>query len=330
MKLFSIVFTLLLLPGLNQLSAQNYDTEILHVERYSDTIKRTGKLDYRRTISLSFKSSGYLTLLNVEEGQQFSKGQLLASLDITELQEAKNSLYAQLMQAKREVKRMTQLIENKLASERELDNAITQVETIRSAYQVAYYNLDKAQIYAPFTGVVLARKAELGELQSPGKEVLEIAKLEWVVKVELTGQEVSQIKLNQKVTVALNNIGTVEGVISKIPATANGISNLFTIEVLLPKIDSTSTMVAGQLAAVSIYFDSESFVYRLPISALVGVDEQGQAIVVSQTQQASDYSQNNYEIMKLGNDFVYLKADENDSSLRIITTGWQDYSQGGH
>ena len=51
--------------------------------------------------------------------------------------------------------------------------------------------------------------------------MLKIAKLEWVVKVALTGQEVSQVRLNQKVNVALNHMGRVEGIISKIPATAN-------------------------------------------------------------------------------------------------------------
>ncbi len=329
MKLFSIVFTLFLIAQTGASVAQSFETEVLRAEKFSGTINRTGKLDFRRTLSLSFKSSGYLTLLNVDEGQYFHKGQLLASLDITELKEAKNSLYAQLMQAKREVKRMSQLMENKLASERELDNAITQVETIRAGYQVAYYNLEKAQINAPFAGVVLARKTELGELQSPGQEVLKIAKLEWVVKVELTGQEVSQIQLNQKVSVSLNTIGIVEGIISKIPATSNANSNLFTIEVLLPKIDSTATMIAGQLAGVSISFDSELFVYRLPISALTGINEHGHALVIAQLQGSETFNKESFEVFQLDNDFLYLKAERNDDPLEIMTHGWQQYSDGG-
>ncbi len=329
MKLFSILLTLILTVLANPSSARSYDSEVINAELYRDTIQRTGKLDYRRTLSLSFKSSGYLTLLNVDEGEQFTKGQLLASLDITELKEAKNSLYAQLMQAKREVKRLSQLMENKLASERELDNAITQVETIRSAYQVSYYNLEKAQLYAPFSGVVLARKTELGELQSPGKQVLEIAKREWVVKVALTGKEVSHVKLQQKVSVSLNNIGIVEGAISKIPATATGDSNLFTIEVLLPKINSTSTMIAGQLAKVTINFDSETFVYRLPIAALVGVDDDGEALVIAQSKGNATFEQHSFQVIQLGNDFVYLKAHRDDAPLEIITNGWQNYTIGG-
>jgi RND family efflux transporter MFP subunit len=329
MKLFTIAFTLLLTLTSNTMLAQSYDTEVISAELYSGTIKRTGKLDYKRTLNLSFKSSGYLALLNIDEGELFDKGDLLASLDITELDEDKNSKYAQLMQAKREVTRISRLMKEKMASERDMDVATLDVATKRAAYQVSFYNLDKAQISAPFAGVVLARNTELGEMQSPGQQVLKIAKLEWVVKVALTGQEVSQVRLNQKVNVALNHMGRAEGIISKIPATANTASNLFTIEVLLPNIGTTAGMIAGQLANVSINFESEAFVYRLPIAALVAVDDEGKAIVVAKTQ-GTDFKQYSFEVFQLDNDYVYLMAKRNDSPLQIITKGWQNYSMGGN
>lgn len=330
MKLSSFVFTILLMSLTSSLVAQTYDTEVISAQLYNDTIQRTGKLDYKRTLGLSFKSSGYLSLLTVDEGEKFNKGQLLASLDITELKEQKNANYAQLLQAKREVKRMSQLMDAQLGSERDLDTAITQVEVMRAAYQTSYYNLEKAQIHAPFSGVVLSRSTELGELQSPGQEVIKIAKLEWIIKVALTGQEVSQVRLDQKVNVSLSHVGQVEGVISKIPAIANENSNLFIIEVLLPKMKIAAGMIAGQLAGVTIAFESNQFVYRLPISALVAVDDEGQAIVMAQTQHNSNFKQYSFEVFQIDNDYVYLKANRADESLRIMTTGWQNHSKVGN
>lgn len=329
MKQLFTAFILLLTLFSSQAISQSYDTEVVVAELYSDTINRTGKLDYKRTLNLSFKNGGYLALLNVDEGEKFNKGQLLASLDITELKEDKNANYAQLLQAKREVKRISRLMEEKMASERDLDNAITAVETTRAAYQVSYYNLEKAQLYAPFSGIVLARNTELGELQSPGQEVLKVAKLEWVIKVALTGQEVSQVRLQQNVKVSLNHIGVVNGVVSKVPAIADGDSNLFIIEVLLPDTVSNVGMVAGQLAGVSIAFESDSFVYRLPISALVAVDEQGHAIVVAQELGKSAFSKQRFEISQLDNDYVYLKAARIGADLKIMTKGWQNFSESG-
>ncbi|SEL70122.1 RND family efflux transporter, MFP subunit [Colwellia chukchiensis] len=324
MKFFSLVIILLSQLAIFVVSAQQYHTEVIRAELYSGKIERTGKLDYKRRLNLSFKTRGYLTLLTIDEGEQFAKGQLLASLDITELKQEKNSHYAQLMQAKREVTRISQLLANNLASERDLDQAKTQVETIRAAYQVAYYNLEKAQLYAPFSGVVLARHTELGELQAPGQIALTVAKQEWIIKVALTGQEVSQVQLNQVVEVTLHRIGKVTGYISKIPAIATN-NNLFTIEVSLPKLQASNGIIAGQLAAVSIPFDSNSFVYRLPIAALVAIDDVGKAIVVAQAEQDAKLSKLSFDISQLSNDYVYLKASQQDKPIKIITQGWQQF-----
>ena len=327
MKFLSVVFTFLLISMINPLVAQSYDTEVISAELYSDTIQRTGKLDYKRTLALSFKSSGYLNLLAVDEGDKFNKGQLLASLDVTELKQQKTSNYAKLLQAEREVKRMSQLMDANLGSERDLDTATTDVEVLRSAYQSSHYNLEKAQIYAPFSGVVLARNTELGELQSPGQAALQVAKLDWVVKVALTGQEISQVQLGQSVKVSIRQRGIIEGVISKIPAIANSEDNLFTIEVLLPK--TNNRMIAGQLASVSIAFENDYFIYRLPIAALVAVDDDGKAIIVAKSMASTEFTQQSFEVFELDNDYVYLRANRNDEPLTVVTQGWQNYSLGG-
>jgi RND family efflux transporter MFP subunit len=308
--------------------SQNYDLEQVIVEPYADTIKRTGKLDFKRTLNLSFKSSGYLTKLSVDEGQYFEKDQLLASLDTTELLQNKNSTYAQLLQAKREVNRQRELLKNELSSQQELDIALTKVETTRSAYQIAFYNLEKAQVYAPFSGVVLTRYTELGELQSPGHEVLKVAALDknWVIKVALTGNEVSQIRLGQKVNVTLQTFGAVIGEVSKIPAISNTDGNMFIIEVLLPNLTLKSGIVAGQIAEITIDFTSDNFVYRLPISALITVDDNGQAVVIAKNQQELTYQY--YDIYRLDNQFVYLFASVDDQPLQIVTSGWQHISLG--
>lgn len=308
--------------------SQSYDFEQIIVEPYADTIKRTGKLDFKRTLNLSFKSSGYLAKLAVDEGQYFEKDQLIASLDTRELLQNKNATYAQLLQAKREVNRQKKLLENKLSSEQDLDVALTRVETSRANYQVAFYHFEKAQIFAPFSGVVLNRYTELGELQSPGSSVLKIAALEqnWVVKVALTGNEVSQVRLGQKVNVSIQALGGVIGEVSKIPAIANTDGNMFIIEVLLPNINLNNGIVAGQIAEITIDFTSDNFVYRLPISALVTVNNNGQAVVIVRNEQ--DLTYQSYDIYRLDNQFVYLFASVDDQPLQIVTSGWQHISIG--
>ena len=324
MKLFH---SLLLLCSCLTLSvtATTYNLEEIVVEPYADVIQRTGKLDFKRTLNLSFKSSGYLTKLSVDEGDYFEKSQLLASLDVAELIEQKNATYAQLLQAKREVSRITSLIEKNLSSEQELDLAKTRVDTVRAEYKIAFYNLEKAQVVAPFNGVVLARNTELGELQSPGREILKVAALKnnWVVKVALTGIEVGQVRLNQAVQVRLHSLGMVKGVISKIPAIANTDGQLFLIDILLPDLKLNTGVVAGQIAEVIIDFTSNNFVYRIPIEALVAVDENGKALVMTQLDKDQPAVQQAFDIFKLDNEFLYLIAERTSHPLSIVTGGWQ-------
>ncbi|MDX2367689.1 MAG: efflux RND transporter periplasmic adaptor subunit [Colwellia sp.] len=317
------VFLLLNVSAFAQsVTNEGYQVTQVDVEPYIQVIKRTGKVNFRHTLNLSFKTAGFLTQLKVDEGDIFEAKQLLAALDTSELKANKNATYARLSQAKRNVNRIQTLLVKKLSSQRELDDALTAVETTRSEYRVAVYNLEKAQVFAPFSGVVVQRNTELGELQSPGKTALQVAGLEHnlIVSVALTSEEIGFVRLNQKVQVHIARFGLIEGMVSKIPAISNSRSHLFTIEVLLPETSFTRPLIVGQLAQVLIHTQSHDFVYRLPIEALNAVNDQGQALIV--LEKNSNPIQHAFSIYKIDNDYLYLQAVQSDLSLQVITQGW--------
>jgi len=309
----------------NEKAKASVDIISVSVQPYQSLIKRTGKLAFKRTLNLSFKSSGYLTGLTVDEGEYFTKGQVLARLDVAELIANKNSKYALLMQAKREVTRIKSLIAKNLSSAQQLDNAKTLLATHRAAYKVAYYNLEKAQIMAPFSGIVLTRYATLGELQVPGKNVLTVAANtnNWVVKVALTEAEIHQIQLKQKAQVNLYQTGLVEGIVIKIPAMADLQNNLFTIEVLLPQLDRSLGLIAGQPANVHLSTVAQQFVYPIPMAALIRVDQQGKAIIAVQSVKTKKIALQSFAIFKMDNKFIYLFASPNNAPLQLVKQGWQ-------
>jgi len=306
--------------------SEGYQLSRIAPEPYTQVIKRSGQVNFKRTVNLSFKTVGFLMQLNVDEGDTFTAKQLLAALDTEELIAEKNAAYARLLQAKRNVNRIETLLAKSLSSQRELDDALTAVDTTRAAYRIAYYNADKAQVFAPFDGVVVARNSELGELQSPNKVALQVAALNHnlIVRVALTGEEISFVHLNQKVKVHLAHFGLIDGLISKIPAMADSHSHLFNIEVLLPATSSTRPLIVGQLAQILIYAQSQDFVYRLPIAALNAVDKHGQALVA--VEQHNKPMQQAYAIYKIDNEYLYLQANKNSPPLAVITQGWNKLS----
>jgi len=304
--------------------AQNYELEQVAVSPFEKSVSRAGKVAFKRVLKLSFKSSGYLAKLTVDEGDYFSANQLLASLAIDELKAEKNSRYAQLLQAKREVNRIKQLIEKNLGSQQELDVAQTNLDTSREIYQISYYNLEKAEIYAPFDGVVLRRYAELAELQSPGKDVLEVAAIEnnLVVKVSLTDSEIGFVKVGQKVQVQTNTLGVLEGVISKVPVMSNTDGQLFLVEVLLQGIKAGQGVVAGQIAQVTIPLNNSNFVYRVPVSALIEMDKTGAAILITRMSDGKLVKQA-FDVLNIDNQYLYLRAQSQNDVLDIVVNGWQ-------
>ena len=155
----------------------------------------TGYVIARRQATVSSKISGKLAEVLIEEGVQVTAGQVLARLDDTDasaqldLMQARLSaarsqlsqIQVRLEQARRDLGRQEGLAPRKLTSDESLENARTQVEiqtallaAQRSQVEVAEAELRIAQvdhdntvIRAPFTGMVVAKAAQPGEIVSP-------------------------------------------------------------------------------------------------------------------------------------------------------------------
>ncbi len=131
----------------------------------------------------------------IEEGDHVKAGQVLGRLDDTAQRAALAQAQAQvnsaqallvqsqanLAQSERDVKRQEDLVKRSLVSEQAVEQARTQVATLgaqtlsqRKLIDLAQANLRSAQVQldyctvrAPFSGVVIAKAAQVGEIISP-------------------------------------------------------------------------------------------------------------------------------------------------------------------
>jgi len=323
---------------LNAALAQSIDIKTISAEPFSKVIKRTGKLEFKRTLSLSFKTTGYLAKINVDESDSFVKGKILAELDTFELVTEKNSSYARLLQAKKDVTRIKTLLDKNLSSRQALDNAKTLVETTRASHKLAQYNLEKSQLIAPFDGVVLNRLSELAELQNPNKAALQVVAKNnnLVVRVALTSKEVALLNLNQSVQVSFSqgvlSPEVTTGIVSKIPVFNDLASQLYTIEVFLAEVNVKEVTV-GQLVKVTFNLEHNSYVYRIPIAALNSIDEQGKLLITLQLTTKDNekyYQQQVFVIEQLDNDYIYLSTEQNALPLTVVIQGWQSLKKASY
>ena len=60
-----------------QINSEGYQLSHISPEPYIQDIKRSGKVGFKRMVNLSFKTAGFLTKLNVDEGDIFKQKQLI-------------------------------------------------------------------------------------------------------------------------------------------------------------------------------------------------------------------------------------------------------------
>ncbi len=158
-------------------------------------LQATGYVTARRQATVSAQITGTLSEVLIEEGEHVEEGQVLARLDDTaqqaNLAQARAQVAqaraqvgqfdAQLKQARRDLVRVQDLVGRKLVSaqaveakQTEVDSLIAQLNAQRSAVDLAQAQLRSVQVQldyttvrAPFSGVVIAKAAQVGEIISP-------------------------------------------------------------------------------------------------------------------------------------------------------------------
>jgi len=127
----------------------------------------TGYVEAERKADLSPKITSRITQLNVTEGTRVKKGDVIARLDHTDLDAQLADAQASWVNAQAELARQKALRAEGLAPQSTVDVAIAQEASTRARVQYARALLDYTEIRAPFTGVVTAKRAFVGEAVSP-------------------------------------------------------------------------------------------------------------------------------------------------------------------
>lgn len=164
------------------------------------------------------------------------KKQLLAQIDAMLIRRPQiatqvASYRVQLETAQRELQRIENLYKAEAATQKQVDDARAQVAVIerqmeahRSSLDISSQGLisetlplyaqveqieaqlEHCKIKAPIQGTIMNEYAEAHELVTPGKPLYKMADLSTVeLRAYITGNQLSQIKLNQKVTVFADN-----------------------------------------------------------------------------------------------------------------------------
>ncbi|MET1054487.1 MAG: efflux RND transporter periplasmic adaptor subunit, partial [Pedobacter sp.] len=160
-------------------------------------------------VMLSFKTGGIISSLNVKEGDAIKRGQLLATLNPTEI-------IAQLQQAKlavekaqRDYQRTQNLYKDSVATLEQLQNSKTTLQQSQQQLNMASFNRQYSEIHAPQDGYILSKLANTGQQVTAGTAILKTNGTEsgkWMLRVAVSDYEWAVLQLKDHAQIQTSSL----------------------------------------------------------------------------------------------------------------------------
>jgi HlyD family secretion protein len=269
-------------------------------------VTATGKLQPLNQVDVGSEVSGLVESVFVDDNDYVKKGQVLARLDVSKLQDSVvnaratlSSAEAVVLQAKAtrqeseanlaRLRQVAELSGGKVPSKTELDTAeatlaraiATQavadaaVRQVRATLSSAETNLSKASIRSPIDGVVLSRAVEPGQTVAASFQVATLFTLaedlkQMELQVDVAEADVGQVHEGQRATFSVDAYGTrrYEARIRRVSYGSQTTSGVVTYKTILTVTNDDLTLRPGMTATAEITTIEHKDVLLVPNAAL--------------------------------------------------------------
>ncbi|HKY33314.1 MAG TPA: efflux RND transporter periplasmic adaptor subunit [Candidatus Polarisedimenticolia bacterium] len=279
------------------------------------TIQLPGSVESRTVSLVAGEVEGLVAKLEAREGDTVRKGQVLARLRTASLELALQAAAAQLKEAESRLKlaeinlaRARDLAASQVVAQQELDNATYdlsawqgRVETLQAQIARIRLDLELSVIRAPFAGLVVSERTEVGQWLAEGGPVIELLALDDLeVRVEVPERFFTNLNPGAAAAVVFESLGglSVAGRVSAVVPRADPEARTFPLKVTIPNREGR--IGVGMLAHVTfpagesyratvvpkdavVTQGRERFVYR------IGDDGTAQLVAVTPGQGVGDW-----------------------------------------
>jgi RND family efflux transporter MFP subunit len=230
-----------------------------------DYVEATGTVRASQTAQIASQVMGAITHVNVQEGDQVRRGEVLITIDGAQQRSAYDSAHAGLQASQETIaaadadyalaestmNRYQMLYDKKSVSPQEFDEVKTRLAAAKARRDAAYAARSQAdagvaaastavgftKIRAPFDGLVVAKLADAGAMASPGVPLLTIENpSRFRLEALLDESQIGIVRLGEIVPVVLDSLGnqTIAGKVVQIVPVADPASRTFTVKLDLP------------------------------------------------------------------------------------------------
>ena len=302
-------------------------SQVKHEQR-SQPIRNSGRISHKNEMRLAFKTSGLVEKIDVEEGDEVTVGQILATLDLEEINAQQKRAQSNYEKASADLERFNTLYDDALVSLQIKQNAQSVADSASAELQIANFNKKLSVIRAPVGGRILKRYAESNELITAGQPVILLGsdKQGSVVRVGLIDQDIVKVGVGDPARISLDAYPgrLFTGMVSEVAlSTSTGVGT-FEVEILID--DQGFVLRSGLIARVEITPVSGNLQYYIPVESVFRANA-GLATVFVFDEPAGRVHEVEVEIVEFLQDEVIVRGSLK-SSDRVIKLGAPYLSDG--
>lgn len=216
---------------------------------------------------ISGQSIATLEHMAVAPGTVVKAGDLLVQLDARETRARYDQTLAVREQARADAARFARLLADKAVTQQEFESVQARLRIAEASAAEAETMLSHMKIVAPFNGVITRKYADVGDLATPGKPLLEMedpAALRF--ETDVPEAAIGRLKVGDQLEVRAQNVtNTLSATVAEIAPAADPASRTFLVKLDLPQAPG---LRSGQFGRVAVPV-ADVNALRIPITALV-------------------------------------------------------------
>ena len=209
---------------------------------------------------------GFVTRVNVSEGQKVRRDQILYQIDSHEIEAMRRQAESGLqmyqnkyMNVKLNLDRYKRLYKKDMVAKYQVENLELVAKNLRDMINIAKAKLQEVKnqykylyVRAPNNGVVVSKNIKVGEMAMPGMPAIILTDLsDLKVEVEIAENNMKSIYIGKKVIVKIPSLGLKEiGKIDAIVPSSNPMTHTFKVKVSFK--NHTKRIYPGMYATVDI------------------------------------------------------------------------------
>ncbi len=182
------------------------EMDTLVVGLYEHKIITQGNVTTDQDVILNSEANGVITKVYVKEGQKVSQGQTLASIDASIISANLNELQTKLDYAEYMLGKQQELKNRGVGSEFDLEQAKSQVNSIKASMRSLQTQRGKSIVKAPFSGIVDKIFAKDGQMAGPQTPVLRLVNGSTIdITSDISEKHLAHIRLGTPVDISFPN-----------------------------------------------------------------------------------------------------------------------------